>query len=167
MFMQTKLTKQEERRRRTELTLCSSLLAGLSKFQGTGFKFPPPTTRKIRLRSYGTRSFGAAVTTSEGPASTSATVVTTTSTSRPTTNTWRSQGRRGVEGVTLVLKLFDDSCLGRKRRVERLDVLFVSVTALAPVNATREGDRGVRVQVGSGILDLTKSQYQEIGIQNK
>jgi hypothetical protein len=57
--------------------------------------------------------------------------------------------------VTLVLKVLDDSCLGRERRVERLDVLFVSATALAPVNTTREGDRGVRIQVGSGVLDLT------------
>ena len=85
----------------------------------------------------------------------------TTSASRPTTNTWRSQGRRGVEGVALVLKLFDDLRLGRERRVERLDVLFVSVTALAPVNTTREGDRGVRVQVGSGVLDLTNQNVRK------
>jgi hypothetical protein len=39
--------------------------------------------------------------------------------------------------------------------VERLDVLFVSATALAPVNTTREGNRAVRIQVGSGVLDLT------------
>jgi len=57
--------------------------------------------------------------------------------------------------VTLVLNLLDDSCLGRERRVERLDVLFVSATALTPVNTTREGDRVVRIQVGSGVLDLT------------
>ena len=57
--------------------------------------------------------------------------------------------------MTLVLKLLDDSCLGRERRVERLDVLFVSATVLAPVNTTRDGDRGLRIQVGSGVLDLT------------
>ena len=51
--------------------------------------------------------------------------------------------------------ILDDSCLGLERRVERLDVLFVSATALVPVNTTRDGDRGVRIQVGSGVLDLT------------
>ena len=56
------------------------------------------------------------------------------------------------------MKLLDDSCLGRERCVERLDVLFVSATARAPVNTTREGDRGVRIQVRSGVLDLT-NQY--------
>ena len=59
------------------------------------------------------------------------------------------------------MKLFDDLRLGRERRVERLDVLFVSVTALAPVNTTREGDRGVRVQVGSGVLDLTNQNVRK------
>jgi len=58
------------------------------------------------------------------------------------------------------LKLLDDSYLGRERRVERLDVLFVSATALAPVNTTREGDRGVRIQVGSGVLDLTNQNVR-------
>jgi len=62
--------------------------------------------------------------------------------------------------VTLVLKLLDDLCLGRERRVERLDVLFVSATALAPVNTTREGDCGVRIQVCSGVLDLTNQNVR-------
>jgi hypothetical protein len=69
--------------------------------------------------------------------------------------------------VTLVLKLLDDSCLGRERRVERLDVLFVSATALAPVNTTREGDRGVRIQVGSGVLDLTNQNVRSRGTKKK
>ena len=115
-----KTEKARRESRRTELTLCGSLLAGLSKYQGTVFKFPLPTTREIRLRRCGTGSFGTAVATSEGPASTSATAVPTSSASRPTTNTWRSQGRRGVESVTLVLKVLDDPCLGRERRGERL-----------------------------------------------
>jgi len=99
------------------------------------------------------------------PASTSATAVPTTSTSRPTTNTWRSQGPCVVESVTLVLKVLDDPCLGRERPGERLDVLFLSATALTPVNTTREGDRGVRIQVGSSVLDLT-NQMSGVKVQN-
>ena len=58
------------------------------------------------------------------------------------------------------MKLLDDLCLGRERRVERLDVLFVSATALAPVNTTREGDCEVRIQVCSGVLDLTNQNVR-------
>ena len=62
--------------------------------------------------------------------------------------------------MTLVLKVLDDSCLGRERRVERLDVLFVSATEFGPVNTTRDGDRGVRIQVSSGVLDLTNQNFR-------
>jgi len=55
-----------------------------------------------------------------------------------------SKGCRGVECMTPVLKLFDDACFGHKRRVERLDVLFKGVAALAPVNISKSSDLGIR-----------------------
>jgi len=57
--------------------------------------------------------------------------------------------------MTPVLKLFDDACFGHKRRVERFDVLFKGVAALAPVNISKRSDLGIRFQAASGVLTLT------------
>ena len=57
--------------------------------------------------------------------------------------------------MTPVLKLFDDACFGHKRRVERFDVLFKGVAALAPVNFSKKSDLRIIFQVTSGVLTLT------------